>query len=133
MVTGGRPIIAIGYKYNMWKVLSFIVKENSDSTQAGLPYLSKYNDQFYNVAIHPVARPLFMSKFFGSVNEVDYHKKSRQSDLALEKVWVTQCVWLRVCTSVAMGMVITNGWKLFSYGVKRYHHDKLIGIREFLQ
>ena len=28
-------------------------------------------------------------------------------------------------------MIITNCWKLFHYGVKRYHHDKLIGIREF--
>ena len=30
-----------------------------------------------------------------------------------------------------MGMTINNFWKLFCYGVKRYHYDKLIGIREF--
>ena len=30
-----------------------------------------------------------------------------------------------------MGMTITNFWKLFRYGVKRDHYDKLIGIREF--
>ena len=30
-----------------------------------------------------------------------------------------------------MGMTITNFWKLFCYGVKRYHYEKLIGIREF--
>ena len=30
-----------------------------------------------------------------------------------------------------MGMTITNCWKLFRYGVKRDHYDKLIGIREF--
>ena len=30
-----------------------------------------------------------------------------------------------------MGMTITNCWKLFRYGVKRTHYDKLIGIREF--
>ena len=35
--------------------------------------------------------------------------------------------------TVAMGMTITNCWKLFRYGVKREHHDKLIGIREFLE
>ena len=28
-------------------------------------------------------------------------------------------------------MTITNCWKLFRYGVKRYHYEKLIGIREF--
>ena len=33
--------------------------------------------------------------------------------------------------TVAMGMTITNYWKLFCYGVKRDHYDKLIGIREF--
>ena len=30
-----------------------------------------------------------------------------------------------------MGMTITNCWKLFRYGVKRDHYEKLIGIREF--
>ena len=65
-----------------------------------------------------------------AVNEVDSHNKSRQSDLALEKWWVTQLFWLRLCKTVAMGMNITNFWKLFRYGVKRDHYDKLIGIRE---
>ena len=65
------------------------------------------------------------------MNEVDSHNKSRQSDLALEKWWVTQCGWLRLCTTVAMGMTITNCWELFRYGVKREHYDKSIGIREF--
>ena len=40
---------------------------------------------------------------------------------------------MRLFTTVAMGMNITNCWKLFRYGVKRYHHEKLIGIREFLE
>ena len=30
-----------------------------------------------------------------------------------------------------MGITITNCWKMFCYGVKRDHYDKLIGIREF--
>ena len=62
MVPGYRPLISIGYKYNAQKVLSFIVKENSGITKTGIPYLSKYPDQFTNVAIHPVTRPLVMSK-----------------------------------------------------------------------
>ena len=72
-----------------------------------------------------------MSKFFGSVNEVQSHNKSRHSDIALEKLWIMQCVWLRLCTTVAMGMTITNFWKLFFYGVKRDQYYKFIGIREF--
>ena len=64
MVSGGRLVIAIDCKYNVRKVLSFIVTYNSGIIQAGLPYLSKYPDQFYNVVIHPFARTLFMYKFF---------------------------------------------------------------------
>ena len=44
--------------------------------------------------------------------------------------WVTQCGWLRLCTTVDMGITITNFWKLFHYGVKRDQYEKLIGIRE---
>ena len=62
MVPGDRPCIAIGYKYNAREVLSFIVTDNLGSTKTGIPYLSKYPDQFTNFAIHPVARPLVMSK-----------------------------------------------------------------------
>ena len=40
--------------------------------------------------------------------------------------------WLRLCTTFAMGMTITNYWKLFCYRVKRDHYDKLISIRKFL-
>ena len=62
MVPGDRPLIAIGYKYNARKVLYFIVTENARSTNTGITYLSKYPDQFNNVAICPVACPLVMSK-----------------------------------------------------------------------
>ena len=32
MVPGGRTLIAIGYKYNTWKVLSFIIIDNAGRT-----------------------------------------------------------------------------------------------------
>ena len=41
MVPRKRPLIAMGYKYDAWKVLSFIVTENTGTTQVGIPYLSK--------------------------------------------------------------------------------------------
>ena len=46
VVPGGRPLIANGYKYNVRKVVSFIVIEVSGNTKSGLPYLSKDPDQF---------------------------------------------------------------------------------------
>ena len=33
MVHGGRPLIAIGYKYDAWKIIYFIVTYNAGSTQ----------------------------------------------------------------------------------------------------
>ena len=115
------------------KVLSFIVIDNVGITQTGHPYSSNYTDQFSNVAIFPFACTLVMPNLFGSINEVDSHKKSRQSDLVLEKFWVTRCGWLGLCTAVDMGTTITKFWKLFCYGFNRYHCEKLIGIRELLE
>ena len=60
IVPGGRPLIAIGYKYNARKVLYFIVTDNAGSTKTVIPYRYKYPDQFTNAAIRPVARPLVM-------------------------------------------------------------------------
>ena len=54
MVPGDSPLIYIGYKYNVQKVLSFIITYNAGITKTGIPYLSKYPDQFTNVAIRPV-------------------------------------------------------------------------------
>ena len=39
MVPGDRPLIAIGYRYNMRKVLSFIVTDNAGSTKIDVYYL----------------------------------------------------------------------------------------------
>ena len=51
MAPRDRPLIAIGYKYNAQKVLSFIVTDNAGSINTGIPYLYKYPDQFINVSI----------------------------------------------------------------------------------
>ena len=108
VVPRGRPLISIDYKYNMQKVIYFIVTDNKGSLQAGLLYLSKYPDHFSNVATRPVSCPLFMHKLFGFVNEVGSHKKPRQFDLGQEKFWFTQCVLTRLYATVAMGITITN-------------------------
>ena len=64
MIPRDRPLIAISYFYNAWKVLYFIVMDNAGITKTGIPYLSKYHDQFTNVAIRPVDRPFVMYFFF---------------------------------------------------------------------
>ena len=39
-IPGGRPLLAIGYKYNSRKVLGFIATEGDESTEPGDLYLS---------------------------------------------------------------------------------------------
>ena len=83
---GERLILAIGYKYNSRKVKIICCYSRGGGGGAlGIPYLSKYPDKFSNVSILPVACPHLISKFIGSVNELDSQNKSWQSDLALEK------------------------------------------------
>ena len=84
----------------MRKVLYFFGTTDSGSAKAAIYYLYKYPEPFYNVFVCPVAHPLVMYKFFRYVNEVEYHNKSSQSDLALEFFLVTQCGCLRLCTTV---------------------------------
>ena len=83
VVPGDRLLIDVGCKYISWKVLYLIATEDSGIIKYGITYLSKYPYPFYNVAILPVAHPILMSTFFGSIYEVDYHNKSRNSYLAL--------------------------------------------------
>ena len=113
VVPRDRPLIYISYKYNVRKVLYFIVTENSGKKNTGIPYLSKYPDQFTNDSICPVTHTLVMSKQKSAINEVDSNNKSGQSDLALENFWVTKCGWLQLFTTVAMGMTIHIFLKLF--------------------
>ena len=56
MVPRGRPLIDIGYKYNVKNVIYLIITYNAGSTQDVIPYLSKYPNQFTNAFIRPVAR-----------------------------------------------------------------------------
>ena len=70
-----------------------------------------------------------MSKFFGSVNKVDFHNKPRQYNLGLENYLVNQCNWIWLCKTVSMEITIANLWKLFCCGVKRDQFEKLVGIR----
>ena len=77
MVPRYRQLIAISYKYTVQKVLSFISTEGAGIIKAGVTYSYTYSDSFYNSDIHPVSCTIDMSKFFGYVNDVEPHKKSR--------------------------------------------------------
>ena len=82
-VTGDRLLISIGYKYDTRNVISSVATKDAGITKDGITYSSKYHVPCYNFSVRPIDRPLAVSKFFVSVNEVDSHNKSRKSDLAL--------------------------------------------------
>ena len=108
MVPRDVLLLFIGYKYKYRNVLSFVSAEGQGSAQSDIFYLSKDPNQIANISIRPVAHPQILSKFFGYVNEIYPHNKSRQSDLALKIFWVTEHGWLWLCTTVDIGITVTN-------------------------
>ena len=103
------PLLAVGYKYNSRKFLGFIATEGAVSNEPGDPYLSCFPDIYSNVSFCPVVCPHLLGRYFNACNAIDNHNRMRQSDLSLEKYWVTQSGYFRPATTVALGMVITDG------------------------
>ena len=97
-VPGGRPLPAIGYTYNFSKVLVFIATEGAGSTAPGDPYLSLFPDIYYNVSVCPVVLPHLLSRYSNACNAIDNHNRTWQSDIALDKYWVTQSGYFRLAT-----------------------------------
>ena len=54
-----------------------------------------------------------------------------QSYLELEKYWLTQSGYFRPATTVALGMVITDGKMLFCHGISKVNVDKEISTIEY--
>ena len=96
-VPGGRPLMAIGQKYNSRKVLGFISTEGYGSTEPGDPYLSHLSDIYSNIYVYPVVLPRSLGRYFNSCNAIDNHNMMRQSGIALDKYWVTQSGYFRIC------------------------------------
>ena len=89
-VPGDRPNISIGYKYNSRKVQGFIATEWAGITEPGDPYLSRYPENYYNVSVLPVVLSHLLGRYYNAYNAIDNHNSMWQSDLALEKYWMTQ-------------------------------------------
>ena len=125
------PLLAIGYKYNSRKVLGFIATEGGGITEAGDPYLSRFPDIFSNISVYPVVRPHLLGRYFNYCNNIDNHNRIRQSDLALDKYWVTQSGYFRLTTTGALGVGITDGNILYCHGVSEGNVDRKISTLEY--
>ena len=125
-VPGDRPLTAIGYRYRSYKVIGFIANEGARITEPDVPYLSHYPDDYSNVSICPVVSTHTISRYLSACNAIDIRKRVRQSDLALEKYWVTQSGYFTLATTVALGMGITDGKLLLCHGISEQSKDKKI-------
>ena len=97
--------------YNYRKVLGIIVNEGVVSHERGDSYLSRSPEIYYNVSVCPVVSPHLLGRYFNACDAIYNHNRIRQSDIALDKYWVTQSRYFRLATTVALGMGITD-WKI---------------------
>ena len=107
----GKELLAIRYRYNSKKTLIFVATELAGQTNKGTPYKMKFADEDRNVHVREVDRLDVISKFFKDSNNVDKHNQSWQSDLVLEKKWVTDDCWFRLATTY-LRIGVTDTWKL---------------------
>jgi hypothetical protein len=128
--TEGVDLIAIGCKHNSRKVISFICHRNAGSTKCTGFYEAKWKDENNNTQTRRVPRPDIIDRCFRKSNLVDLHNQARQSDLRLEKHWVTQTGCFRLVTAL-FGMVATDCWKACRHHLPSRHPHKQIEILGF--
>ena len=133
------PLIAIGYRYSTRTTLCFVATKNAGSTRAKEPYEMKFTDDFGNVVAREVERPEILSEFFKYSNKIDVHNQKRQSNLKLEKRWLTKDPYFRLFTTLVgkayccFSFVVSCFYSLFThfvaginvvdtYNLCEYHH-----------
>lgn len=84
-------LIFILYKYNVKKVLHFLISRNARSTIPDplCPYHARFSDLNGNLTCISIARPAVLTTYFEHSNAVDVFKQKRQLELGLETKWVT--------------------------------------------
>ena len=124
---GEIPLLTIGYRYNSRRVLGFIATEGDGSTEPGDPYLSRFPDIFLTFLFTPLF-VLTCGRYLIAYNAIENHNRMCQSDLSLEKYWVTHGGYFRLATTVKFGMGITDGKLLYYQGVAEGNVDKNFNI-----
>ena len=94
----------------------------------GVPYLSRYPNNYSNASILPVLHPCVIGRHFSGCNSIDNHIRMQKSDLALDKYWVTQSGYFRLVTTVTLGMGLADGKLLFCHGISEQSKDKNISM-----
>ena len=106
----GIPLVYIGYKYNIKKVLVFVTTKGAGSTKVGKSYPAKFPDKIGNVCTREMAHPAIISNYFNRSNVVDLHNQAQQAELALEKKWITQNTFFCLYNTL-LGIIVIDTWK----------------------
>ena len=109
IITGGRPLLDIEYKYSYMNVLGFIYTEGAESTEPGDHYLSRLPEIYSNFSVRPVVLHRLLGIYFNACTTIDNPNSMQQYDIVLEKYWVTQSGYFILATTVALGMGIIDG------------------------
>ena len=111
-------------------VCVFLGTWNSGSSTLGEPYIAKWPDKLGNVKYRKVDRPDAVSRYFKRSNMIDRHNQLRQSELALEQLWLTKDPWFRINTTV-FGMTVTDAYLLAKYSSSTKSGIKSMSIQDF--
>ena len=131
-IIDGIKFIAIGYKYNSKKSLFFLAPEGAGATGEGEPYVTKWPDSDGNILTRNVVRLVLASRYFLCLNKVDKHNQLRQSELALEKKWVTTDGWFRLFTTL-VGINVVDTMLVLRNESHSTHPNKTMSTREFTE
>ena len=123
-------LLAIGYKYNQRKVLSFLATKGVGHTEPGKAYEARWKDEHNNTQSREIPRPAICSTYFEHCNAIDVQNQSRQFDLHLDKQWITNDGYFRIATTV-FGMTIVDMWHGYQYHLNHQHRHKSLTAVQF--
>ena len=128
-----KVVYALGYKYCKSKVLFFIFTEGAGHTECKPEYAyeATWKDDNLNTLTRKIARPHVCDLYFRNCNAIDVANQSRQSELALEKHWITQCGFFRVVTTL-FGMTVIDAWRGYVWHCGAQHRHKKIQMLDFV-
>eukprot|EP00873_Tetraselmis_striata_P015222 jgi/Tetstr1/435486/TSEL_024391.t1 len=129
-IVDGVDLMAVGYKYNMRKVLFLVATAGASPLEDGNPYIQRWADDFGNTVTRSIPRPYVLSNYFERSPRVDNHNQSRQHDLALEEAWKTQDCWFRLATTLC-GIVTTDCRKITKFHAPYAHPYASMTIKDF--
>jgi hypothetical protein len=107
----GVSLNAVGWKCGKVKTVQTFITTCGTSTTANTMAHCDSQDVYGNLLTEHFKRPVIAELYASAAGSIDWHNRSRQGELALEKRWVTQKWTLRVMTTV-IAICVTDAFLL---------------------